>query len=84
MTKREIIGSIAIAVVVGLLGVFGGKMLGTYERGETASIEDAVGSVLDEKLKVEIGGETKSMSEAMSLMNERQVRMEEALKRLTE
>ena len=88
MTRKEITGGVIVAVVVGLLGLFGGKMLGTYERGTAANTEDQVkkvlNEVLDERLKTTIGGETKTVSEALSMIHEKQVRTEEALKRLTE
>ena len=84
MSKREIIGALVIFVLTGALGVMGGKMMGTYERGEEANIEDQIAKVLDEKLKTTIGGETKSLPEAVSLIHSNQVRMEETLRIIVE
>lgn len=75
-----VIGSILVLLIT--------SFLASHEEGSEAlgreQIRQEIKSALDDKLNVKIGGQTKTMGEAMSLMNDRQVRMEEALKRLTE
>lgn len=84
MDKKTIIATAGGALVTLIIGAVFASLMGTFERGSDALTEDSIKKVLEETLVTTINGETKTYGEALSIINEKQIVMEQALIALTE
>ena len=84
MDKKTLITTAGTAVVTLLVTAIVGSFLGVFDRGQQALTEDQIKAVLEETQVTVIDGQTKTYGEALSLMNERQVRMDATLQALIE
>ena len=84
MDKKTIISAILGAVITGIVMIALASFAGVFQAGSNALTEAQIKAVLKETLVTTISGEEKSYGEALSLINERQIVMEQALIALTE
>ena len=84
MDKKTIISAILGAIITGIVMIALASFAGVFQAGSDALTEAQIKVVLKETLVTTINGETKTFSEALSLINERQIKMEQALIALTE
>jgi len=82
--KKTLITTIASVTVTLLVTAIVGSLLGVFQRGSDALTEDQIKAVLKETQVTVIDGETKTYGEALSLINEEQVRMKATLEALIE
>lgn len=80
MDRKQLISIVATFLVTAVLAT----LLSTYQRGSQALTEDQIKDVLAETQVTVINGETKTYGEALSIINDEQVRMKATIEAFIE